>query len=43
MDDPEFEKKMAKADDIIGRYRNTLRVLAILRANAARTRKNNKG
>ena len=26
--DPEFEKKMTKADDIIGRYRNTLRVLA---------------
>ena len=26
--DPEFEKKMAKAEDIIGRYRNTLRVLA---------------
>src|SRR5690242_6451447 len=26
--DPDFEKKMAKADDIIGRYRNTLRVLA---------------
>ena len=26
--DPEFEKKMAKADDIISRYRNTLHVLA---------------
>lgn len=26
--DPEFEKKMEKADEIIGRYRNTLRVLA---------------
>ena len=26
--DPEFEKKMMKADDIIGRYRNTLRVLS---------------
>ncbi|MBC8167875.1 MAG: AbrB family transcriptional regulator [Bryobacteraceae bacterium] len=26
--DPAFEKKMAKAEDIIGRYRNTLRVLA---------------
>ena len=26
--DPDFEKKMAKADDIIGRYRNTLHVLA---------------
>ena len=26
--DPEFDKKMAKADDIIGRYRNTLNVLA---------------
>ncbi len=26
--DPEFEKKMLKAEDIIGRYRNTLRVLA---------------
>jgi putative addiction module antidote len=26
--DPEFERKMAKADDIIGRYRNTLHVLA---------------
>jgi putative addiction module antidote len=26
--DPEFEKKMRKAEDIIGRYRNTLRVLA---------------
>jgi putative addiction module antidote len=26
--DPEFEKKMAKAEDIIGRYRNTLHVLA---------------
>jgi putative addiction module antidote len=26
--DPEFEKKMKKAEDIIGRYRNTLRVLA---------------
>jgi putative addiction module antidote len=26
--DPDFEKKMAKAEDIIGRYRNTLRVLA---------------
>jgi putative addiction module antidote len=26
--DPAFEKKMAKAEDIIGRYRNTLHVLA---------------
>lgn len=26
--DPAFEKKMAKADDIISRYRNTLHVLA---------------
>jgi putative addiction module antidote len=26
--DPSFEKKMAKADDIISRYRNTLHVLA---------------
>jgi putative addiction module antidote len=26
--DPAFEKKMAKADDIINRYRNTLHVLA---------------
>jgi putative addiction module antidote len=26
--DPDFEKKMAKADDIISRYRNTLHVLA---------------
>ncbi len=26
--DPDFEKKMAKADDIILRYRNTLHVLA---------------
>jgi putative addiction module antidote len=26
--DPVFEKKMAKAEDIIGRYRNTLHVLA---------------
>jgi putative addiction module antidote len=26
--DPEFEKKMAKADDIIDRYRNALHVLA---------------
>lgn len=26
--DPEFEKKMAKADDIMQRYRNTLHVLA---------------
>ena len=26
--DPDFETKMAKAEDIIGRYRNTLRVLA---------------
>jgi putative addiction module antidote len=26
--DPGFEKKMAKADDIIHRYRNTLHVLA---------------
>jgi putative addiction module antidote len=25
--DPDFGKKMAKAEDIIGRYRNTLRVL----------------
>jgi len=26
--DPGFEKKMAKVDDIINRYRNTLHVLA---------------
>jgi putative addiction module antidote len=26
--DPVFEKKMAKAEDIIGRYRNALHVLA---------------
>ncbi len=26
--DPGFEERMAKADDIIGRYRNTLHVLA---------------
>ena len=26
--DPVFEEKMAKADDIMGRYRNTLHVLA---------------
>ena len=26
--DPGFEERMAKADDIIGRYRNTLRTLA---------------
>ena len=26
--DPEFEKKMAKADDIIERYKNTLHVLS---------------
>ena len=26
--DPAFEKKMAKAEDIINRYRNTLHVLA---------------
>jgi putative addiction module antidote len=26
--DPQFKKKMAKADDIISRYRNTLHVLA---------------
>ena len=26
--DPAFEKKMAKAEDIIGRYRNTLHVLS---------------
>jgi putative addiction module antidote len=26
--DPGFQKKMAKADDIISRYRNTLHVLA---------------
>jgi putative addiction module antidote len=26
--DPGFQKKMAKADDIINRYRNTLHVLA---------------
>jgi len=26
--DPGFEKKMAKADDIISRYRNALHVLA---------------
>ncbi len=26
--DPAFEKQMAKAEDIIGRYRNTLHALA---------------
>ena len=26
--DPEFEKKMSKADDIMQRYRNTLQALA---------------
>ena len=26
--DPAFEQKMAQAEDIIGRYRNTLHVLA---------------
>ena len=26
--DPAFEEKMAKADDIMGRYRNTLHILA---------------
>jgi putative addiction module antidote len=26
--DPSFEKKMAKADEILSRYRNTLHVLA---------------
>lgn len=26
--DPDFEKKMAKAEDIIGRYRNTLHTLS---------------
>ncbi len=26
--DPDFEKKMSKADDIMRRYRNTLHVLA---------------
>ena len=26
--DPSFEEKMAQAEDIIGRYRNTLHVLA---------------
>ena len=26
--DPDFESKMSKAEDIIGRYRNTLHVLA---------------
>jgi len=26
--DPGFEKKMAKAEDIIGRYRNTLHALS---------------
>ena len=26
--DPAFEEKMAKTEDIIGRYRNTLRVLS---------------
>ncbi len=26
--DPDFDKKMAKADDIISRYRNTLHVLS---------------
>ena len=26
--DPDFEAKMARAEDIISRYRNTLRILA---------------
>ena len=26
--DPDFEEKMAKAEDIMGRYRNTLRTLS---------------
>jgi putative addiction module antidote len=26
--DPSFEEKMARAEDIIGRYRNTLHILA---------------
>lgn len=26
--DPSFEEKMSKAEDIIGRYRNTLKILA---------------
>ena len=26
--DPSFEKKMKKADEIVGRYRNTLRALS---------------
>jgi putative addiction module antidote len=26
--DPEFENRMARADDVLHRYRNTLRVLA---------------
>jgi len=26
--DPDFEEKMAKAEDLMARYRNTLRVLA---------------
>jgi putative addiction module antidote len=26
--DPAFERKMSKADDIIGRYRNALHILA---------------
>ena len=26
--DPDFESKMKKAEDIVGRYRNTLHVLA---------------
>jgi putative addiction module antidote len=26
--DPQFEKKIAKAEEIMGRYRNTLRALA---------------
>jgi putative addiction module antidote len=26
--DPKFEKKIAKAEEIMGRYRNTLRALA---------------
>ena len=26
--DPDFEKKMEKAEEIMGRYRNTLRALA---------------
>ena len=32
--DPAFEKKMVKAEEIIGRYRNTLHVLAKWRSRS---------